>query len=138
MQIKFDDDFPEGMRQDIVRTTEPLMNYLPRWVNELCFGWEHLESGVLAESHCSEQYRRHKVCVGMAFFSESEERRRHCVLHEILHCYTTPIRLVAQEVINEKCEGSTHTLVTGSLTRAMERCTEDLTNMVESCWGLGL
>jgi hypothetical protein len=104
---------------------------IPKWVDQVII--TSTNEQYVAQMSVKEEYRTCTLYLGCdwssSFTVDDDEK---IILHELCHLYTIPIARVAKEAIDHFFEEETPgtKIAKDTITRAMERCTEDLAIML--------
>ncbi len=135
VEIKFDDEFPEMLREQTKLLLDEVVWLLPLWLQKLRVGWDANDPDHdAAWFRINPDYRFARVTICSGFLNEDKRTQFESLYHEMFHAFNAPIADIAHEILDVFCPESEneklHAVWKGKIRSVLESRTQDFAYVI--------
>ncbi len=123
----FDRDFPEALQHDVQNLLDEFAWLCPLWLQRIYVGYDGDDSNNSATVNVNRDYRYVRLTLCAHFINNPNEIMRDDFIHELVHCFISPLKNYAADIIDKLC--ADHPMMAGiiqsELTARNEQITQD-------------
>ena len=127
--IEFDRDFPDELKPLVGGLLDEWKWLCPLWLQKVMVGYfddQETMDRCSLEWAINKDYRNARLKVTPGYLHYSDWEKRDIMVHEIIHCFTIPIKMVCQKALDDlKIEEPMYSLIVRQLNETMEGVTQD-------------
>lgn len=101
--IIFDKNFPEILQPSVQKLFDEFAWLAPLWLQRVYVGYDGNDANNSATVSVNQDYRYVRLTLCAHFISNQNEIMRDDFIHELVHCFISPLKNYAADIVEKLC-----------------------------------